>query len=131
MLQTFVSNLLNVIVVAATGIGLIFRLATGAPATTPAVQIQDSAKQDVYNADFGGNTRQSGSLLARGAVTFTTLASCTNLQTAANGLISCNNALYLASSTGSLRNLFDNIYFRSSTGSLASAFRNIFLASST
>lgn len=59
------------------------------------------------------------------------LSACTNLQTGVTGSVSCNNALYFASSTGSLAQKFTGIFLASSTGALANKFTGIFLASST
>ena len=56
----------------------------------------------------------------------TGLKSCTNLQTSIAGLLSCNNAQYLPTSTGSLKTFFDALYLRTSTGSLKNNFQNFF-----
>ena len=73
----------------------------------------------------------SGTLSVKGSVTFTGLASCTDLQTTSNGALSCNNAVYLATSTGSLRTFFDLQYLRTSTGSLKAFFDANYLRTST
>ncbi len=73
----------------------------------------------------------SGTLSVAGAVTFTFLPSCTALQTASNGAVSCNNAVVLASSTGSLKTFFDANYFRTSTGSLKTLFDANYFRTST
>jgi hypothetical protein len=172
MLQTFVQNLLNVILVASGGIGLIVRLATGTPATTPAIQVQDQNKQAVIDARFNGNLRMSGGLTTRGPLTarsgvyFGLYPNCTALETSATGGLICgtddtgggggvntgsvlrllqatDNAtstghlvktfkgIFLASSTGSLKNLYDANYFRTSTGSLKALFDSLYFRSST
>jgi hypothetical protein len=77
------------------------------------------------------NLASSGTLVVKNGVTFKGLTSCTNLQTASNGALSCNNAVYLASSTGSLKTFFDSLYFRSSTGSLKTYFDGLYTRTST
>src|SRR4051812_3068705 len=97
MLQTFVSNLLNVITVAAGGIGLIVRLYTGTPATTPAIQIQDQNKQATFDARFDGRLGLSGALAVRGPLTarngvyFSLFTNCGSLQTGASGGVICGS----------------------------------------
>ncbi len=59
------------------------------------------------------------------------LPSCTNLQTGVAGAFACNNALYLATSTGSLKTLFDANYLRTSTGSLKVLFDANYFRTST
>jgi hypothetical protein len=76
------------------------------------------------------NLASSGTLVVNNGVTFKSLTSCTNLQTASNGALSCNNAVYLASSTGSLKTFFDGLYFRTSTGALQSRFDNRYVNTS-
>lgn len=75
--------------------------------------------------------RSSGSLAVKGATTLKNTVSCTTLQTSSTGLVSCNNAVNLASSTGSLKVLFDSLYLRTSTGSLKTFFDANYLRTST
>lgn len=93
------------------------------------LEVAGSASGRVLHAQ--DQLRSSGSLVIESVVTLANVPSCTGLQTASNGALSCNNAVYLASSTGSLKTLFDSLYFRSSTGSLKSFFDQQYLRTST
>lgn len=52
------------------------------------------------------------------ALTLSTLSLCTNMQTSIAGVVSCNNALYLATSTGALKTALAGQFLSSSTGAL-------------
>ena len=67
----------------------------------------------------------SGVLVVNGTVTLKSLPSCTNVGTSSTGLASCNGAVYLQSSTGSLLAMFTNIMLASSTGSLKTYIRSL------
>jgi ribonuclease HI len=78
-----------------------------------------------------GKIAGSGALVIGGAVTLKGVTSCTALQSASNGALSCNNAVYLQSSTGSLQTFFNGLYLRTSTGSLQTFFNGLYLRTST
>ena len=154
ILQAAVGLLNKIVVMASTAIGLIIAPNTGVPATTPAIVIQNALttlSQRVWQVNFQGQTRQTGSIVTENYLASEPLISCNTIDSTSTGMLICgtdatgggggnfgtgnvltiNQATDNSTSTGHLINAFKNIFLASSTGSLKATFFPQLLNSST
>lgn len=88
--KDFVTGKTNRIVVgSASAVGIIIAAAAGISLLTPAQQVKDDDAQVTWEVLLNGNTRQSGSVVTRGAIASSLLANCDTIDGTSTGMLVC------------------------------------------